>query len=114
MIKFQPQKSKLKPVKPAKTRMSCLVLNLGLVGLGYSTPFLPPHLTFGEKPSLNTTSSSSKIIMSGIRVVVGVKRVIDYAVKIAVKPEGVNLQNVKMSMNPFWYVVCCLPHVFFL
>lgn len=39
--------------------------------------------------------------MSGLRVVVGVKRVIDYAVKIAVKPEGVNLQNVKMSMNPF-------------
>jgi hypothetical protein len=43
--------------------------------------------------------------MSGIRVVVGVKRVIDYAVKIAVKPEGVNLANVKMSMNPFWYVI---------
>ena len=40
--------------------------------------------------------------MSGIRVIVGVKRVIDYAVKIAVKPEGVNLANVKMSMNPFW------------
>ena len=47
--------------------------------------------------------------MSGIRVVVGVKRVIDYAVKIAVKPEGVNLANVKMSMNPFWYVL----HSFF-
>jgi hypothetical protein len=43
-------------------------------------------------------------VMSGLRVIVGVKRVIDYAVKIAVKPEGVNLQNVKMSMNPFWLV----------
>ena len=42
--------------------------------------------------------------MSGLKVVVGVKRVIDYAVKIAVKAEGVNLANVKMSMNPFWYV----------
>jgi hypothetical protein len=49
--------------------------------------------------------SISPLIMSGIRVVVGVKRVIDYAVKIAVKPEGVNLANVKMSMNPFWYVI---------
>ena len=39
--------------------------------------------------------------MSGLKVVVGVKRVIDYAVKIAVKAEGVNLANVKMSMNPF-------------
>ena len=44
-------------------------------------------------------------IMSGLKVVVGVKRVIDYAVKIAVKAEGVNLANVKMSMNPFWYVL---------
>ena len=34
---------------------------------------------------------------------VGVKRVIDYAVKIRVKPDksGVETANVKMSMNPF-------------
>ena len=34
---------------------------------------------------------------------VGVKRVIDYAVKIRVKPDnsGVETNNVKMSMNPF-------------
>lgn len=38
-----------------------------------------------------------------MRVLVGVKRVIDYAVKIRVKPDnsGVETSNVKMSMNPF-------------
>lgn len=37
------------------------------------------------------------------QVLVGVKRVIDYAVKVRVKPDklGVDLANVKMSMNPF-------------
>lgn len=38
-----------------------------------------------------------------MRVLVGVKRVIDYAVKVRVLADksGVDLQNVKMSMNPF-------------
>lgn len=38
-----------------------------------------------------------------MRAVVGVKRVIDYAVKVRVSPDklGVDLGNVKMSMNPF-------------
>ena len=38
-----------------------------------------------------------------MRCLVGVKRVIDYAVKIRVKPDktGVETANVKMSMNPF-------------
>ena len=38
-----------------------------------------------------------------IKVMVGVKRVIDYAVRIRVKPDGsgVETNNVKMSMNPF-------------
>ena len=38
-----------------------------------------------------------------MRVLVGVKRVIDYAAKIRVKPDGsgVDKANVKMSMNPF-------------
>lgn len=38
-----------------------------------------------------------------MRVLVGVKRVIDYAVKIRVKPDksAVEMANVKMSMNPF-------------
>jgi len=38
-----------------------------------------------------------------MRVLVGVKRVIDYAVKIRVKADktGVEMANVKMSMNPF-------------
>ncbi|BFZ25979.1 hypothetical protein BsWGS_29018 [Bradybaena similaris] len=41
--------------------------------------------------------------MSGIRVLVGCKRVIDYAVKIRVKPDksGVVTDGVKHSMNPF-------------
>lgn len=38
-----------------------------------------------------------------MRVIVGVKRVIDYAVKVRVLPDksGVDLSNVKMSLNPF-------------
>eukprot|EP01114_Cavostelium_apophysatum_P014614 TRINITY_DN3831_c0_g1_i1.p1 TRINITY_DN3831_c0_g1~~TRINITY_DN3831_c0_g1_i1.p1 ORF type:complete len:254 (-),score=74.50 TRINITY_DN3831_c0_g1_i1:698-1459(-) len=38
-----------------------------------------------------------------MRVLVGVKKVIDYAVKIRVRPDktGVETANVKMSMNPF-------------
>jgi len=41
--------------------------------------------------------------MSKLRVLVGVKRVIDYAVKVRVKPDnsGVVTANVKHSMNPF-------------
>uniref|UniRef100_A0A7S2SPX5 Electron transfer flavoprotein subunit beta n=1 Tax=Mucochytrium quahogii TaxID=96639 RepID=A0A7S2SPX5_9STRA len=38
-----------------------------------------------------------------MKVLVPVKRVVDYAVKIRIKPDktGVDLSNVKMSMNPF-------------
>lgn len=38
-----------------------------------------------------------------MRILVAVKRVVDYAVKVRVKPDrtGVDLKNVKMSMNPF-------------
>lgn len=36
-----------------------------------------------------------------MKVLVGVKRVVDYAVKVRVKSGGVELNNVKMSMNPF-------------
>lgn len=38
-----------------------------------------------------------------MRILVAVKRVIDYAVKIRVKADktGVETSNVKMSMNPF-------------
>lgn len=36
-----------------------------------------------------------------LRILVGVKRVIDYAVKIRVKPTGIETSNVKHSMNPF-------------
>ena len=45
----------------------------------------------------------SEIGRRHMKVMVGVKRVIDYAVKIRVKPDGsgVETNNVKMSMNPF-------------
>ncbi|KAK4742738.1 hypothetical protein SAY87_000739 [Trapa incisa] len=38
-----------------------------------------------------------------MKIMVAIKRVVDYAVKIRVKPDksGVETQNVKMSMNPF-------------
>jgi len=41
--------------------------------------------------------------MTGLRILVGVKRVIDYAVKIRVRPDksGVVTEGVKHSMNPF-------------
>ena len=37
-----------------------------------------------------------------MKVLVGIKRVIDYSIKIRVKPDksGVEQNNVKMSMNP--------------
>ena len=47
-------------------------------------------------------ADSARRALSGVmRVLVGVKRVIDYAVKIRVKPDGkgVETANVKMSMN---------------
>lgn len=36
-----------------------------------------------------------------MRILVGVKRVVDYAVKVRVQNNAVDLGNVKMSMNPF-------------
>ena len=36
-----------------------------------------------------------------MKILVGVKRVVDYAVKVRVGDHGVNLKNVKMSLNPF-------------
>ena len=40
---------------------------------------------------------------SGRKILVGIKRVVDYLTKIRVKPDGsgVDLNNVKWSMNPF-------------
>lgn len=48
-------------------------------------------------------SCVSRTFSRDMKVLVGVKRVIDYAVKIRVKPDksGVETANVKMSMNPF-------------
>jgi electron transfer flavoprotein beta subunit len=38
-----------------------------------------------------------------MKVLVGLKRVVDYAVKVRVLPDktAIDLNNVKMSMNPF-------------
>jgi len=38
-----------------------------------------------------------------MKALVGVKRVLDYAIKVRVNPQktGVDLQGLKMSMNPF-------------
>lgn len=36
-----------------------------------------------------------------MKILVGVKRVVDYAVKVRVAQNNVNLKNVKMSLNPF-------------
>ena len=46
--------------------------------------------------------------MSKLRVLVGVKRVIDYAVRVRVSADkaGVELKNTKMSMNPFCEIAC--------
>merc|ERR1719375_1891600 len=52
---------------------------------------------------LQASRPVSRECRRNMRVMVGVKRVIDYAVKIRVKPDGsgVETNNVKMSMNPF-------------
>ena len=58
----------------------------------------PPVRNLGEKVVLNPKERKKKM-----KVLVGVKRVIDYAVKVRVAAggKGVDLNNVKMSMNPF-------------
>jgi electron transfer flavoprotein beta subunit len=61
-----------------------------------------------KKPALvrnagNNKQGSARILAKGMKIVVPVKRVVDYNVKIRVKPDGsgIDLANVKMSMNPF-------------
>uniref|UniRef100_A0A6V1TBV2 Electron transfer flavoprotein subunit beta n=1 Tax=Heterosigma akashiwo TaxID=2829 RepID=A0A6V1TBV2_HETAK len=60
---------------------------------------LKAKLLFGAQVS-NTSAQTRPMSM---KVLVGVKRVIDYAVKVRVTADksGVELNNVKMSMNPF-------------
>jgi electron transfer flavoprotein beta subunit len=50
-----------------------------------------------------TTTGSAGQPAKGMKIVVPVKRVVDFNVKIRVKPDGsgIDLANVKMSMNPF-------------
>lgn len=53
----------------------------------------------------NSVFISAKHIINEakMRVLVGLKRVVDYAVKVRVNADktGIDLNNVKMSMNPF-------------
>ena len=42
-----------------------------------------------------------KYVSNTMKVLVGVKRVVDYAVKVRVNKGTVDLANVKQSMNPF-------------
>ena len=55
------------------------------------------------KAQATTRSGSAGDPANGMKIVVPVKRVVDYNVKIRVKPDGsgIDLANVKMSMNPF-------------
>jgi electron transfer flavoprotein beta subunit len=48
-------------------------------------------------------SVNEKVAAAPMKILVPVKRVVDYNVKVRVKPDnsGVDLANVKMSMNPF-------------
>ena len=45
--------------------------------------------------------SSEEYSADKMKVLVGVKRVVDYAVKVRVQNKSVDLANVKMSLNPF-------------
>ncbi len=51
----------------------------------------------------NNKQGSARHLADGMKIVVPVKRVVDYNVKIRVKQDGsgIDLANVKMSMNPF-------------
>jgi electron transfer flavoprotein beta subunit len=57
----------------------------------------------GSPNAGNNNIGSASELADGMKIVVPVKRVVDYNVKIRVKPDGsgIDLANVKMSMNPF-------------
>lgn len=60
----------------------------------------------GPKPFPTTIAAISWLNLSckmSLRILVGVKRVVDYAVKVRVNAAktGMDLKGVKMSMNPF-------------
>jgi hypothetical protein len=73
---------------------------LQLLGMNHSTVVesLSLSLFFSLSHPIIYTSVVVIIIM---RVLVGVKRVVDYAVKVRVANGTVDLANVKQSMNPF-------------
>ncbi|ETM03217.1 hypothetical protein L917_00540, partial [Phytophthora nicotianae] len=60
-----------------------------------------PSPSFVDILRKSNVSDLPKSASPAMKVLVPVKRVVDYAVKIRVEPKGVDLKNVKMSMNPF-------------
>merc|ERR1712106_1043082 len=60
-------------------------------------------LFFVNRTPTHQTTSSQLLTKMALKVLVGCKRVIDYAVKIRIKPDklGVVTEGVKHSMNPF-------------
>merc|ERR1712106_780721 len=60
-------------------------------------------LFFVNRTPTHQTTSSQFLTRMALKVLVGCKRVIDYAVKIRIKPDklGVVTEGVKHSMNPF-------------
>ena len=75
-----------------------------------ATPAPPPSSSaqVQKRAARDTRQCRSPGTMSLKRVLVGVKRVVDYAVRVRVAGDGsgVELANVKMSMNPFCEIAC--------
>ena len=71
---------------------------------GHATKPTPLYVPLAVSSSHILVAWSQTLLFdSKMKVLVGVKRVIDYAVKVRVASggKGVELNNVKMSMNPF-------------
>jgi len=64
---------------------------------------LPPHLACasGSPHKPNKKQFDNILYLLTMKVLVGVKRVVDYAVKVRVTKGTVDLGSVKQSMNPF-------------
>jgi hypothetical protein len=58
---------------------------------------------FSSHRNSNGSEVSATNSLYIMKLLVGIKRVVDYAVKIRVLPDktGVDLNNLKMSLNPF-------------
>ena len=92
-------------VRPGTFRLqSCLLWRLRFRAITIDAPSRIVQHTHNENS--NTLPCSSFILSLSMKVLVGVKRVVDYAVKVRVTKGTVDLANVKQSMNPFCEVRC--------